>query len=64
MKRTILEIKNLSIQYHTDLETVYAVNDISFSLADGETLGLVGAAILLFCVIVETLMKDEKTENS
>ena len=42
MKRTILEIKNLSIQYHTDLETVYAVNDISFSLADGETLGLVG----------------------
>ena len=42
MKNTILEIRNLSIQYHTDLETVYAVNDISFSLADGETLGLVG----------------------
>ncbi|MBQ8074971.1 MAG: ABC transporter ATP-binding protein [Oscillospiraceae bacterium] len=42
MKNNILEIKNLSIQYHTDLETVYAVNNISFSLADGETLGLVG----------------------
>mgnify|MGYP002855668565 CR=1 FL=1 len=42
MKDNILEVRNLSIQYHTDLETVYAVNDISFSLADGETLGLVG----------------------
>ena len=42
MKNTILEVKNLSIQYHTDLETVYAVNNISFNLADGETLGLVG----------------------
>ena len=42
MKNTILEVKNLSVQYHTDLETVYAVNNISFNLADGETLGLVG----------------------
>ena len=42
MKNTVLEVKNLSIQYQTDLETVYAVNDISFSLDEGETLGLVG----------------------
>ncbi len=42
MKNNILEIKNLSIQYHTDLETVYAVNELSLDLAEGETLGLVG----------------------
>lgn len=39
---SLLEIKNLSALYKTDLETVYAVNDISFCLNQGETLGLVG----------------------
>ena len=38
----ILQVKNLSIIYKTDLETVYAVNGISFSLKQGETMGLVG----------------------
>lgn len=41
-KETVLEIKDLSIIYKSDLETVYAVNDISFSMKKGETLGLVG----------------------
>ncbi len=38
----ILNIEDLSIIYKTDLETVQAVNGISFSLKEGETLGLVG----------------------
>lgn len=38
----ILKIEDLSILYKTDLETVYAVNGISFSLKQGETMGLVG----------------------
>ena len=28
----MLEIKDLSVIYKTDLETVYAVNDVSFSM--------------------------------
>ncbi|MDY3919199.1 MAG: ABC transporter ATP-binding protein [Candidatus Limivivens sp.] len=42
MSDQVLQIQNLSICYHTDLETVYAVNDISFSIGAGETMGLVG----------------------
>ena len=33
----LLEVQGLSIIYKTDLETVYAVNNISFSLKKGES---------------------------
>lgn len=42
MSEKLLEVKDLSIQYVTGEETVYAVNGISFSLDRGQTLGLVG----------------------
>ena len=38
----ILEIKNLVTQFRTEKEFVKAVNDISFTLHKGETLGIVG----------------------
>ena len=38
----LLEVRDLSVEYHTDMETVYAVNHVSFSLEKGKTLGLVG----------------------
>lgn len=37
-----LEVRNLTVHYETKQETVYAVNDVSFSMKKGETLGLVG----------------------
>ncbi len=42
MTEKLLEIKELSVVYKTDEETVYAVNDLSLTLNKGETLGLVG----------------------
>ena len=38
----ILGIKDLSVVYQTDMEVVHAVNGISLSMEQGETLGLVG----------------------
>ena len=41
-ENNFLEVRNLTIHYETKQETVYAVNDVSFSMKKGETLGLVG----------------------
>jgi len=38
----ILEVKQLRVEFTTDAGKVKAVNDISFSLGKGETLGIVG----------------------
>lgn len=38
----LLEIKNLHISFHTESGIVPAVNDISFSVGDGESLAIVG----------------------
>jgi peptide/nickel transport system ATP-binding protein len=42
MSEKLLEVEDLTIEYKTDLETVYAVNGIGFSLEKGGTFGIVG----------------------
>ena len=42
MQSPLLEIKNLSVSFQTDDGIVDAVNDISFTLNIGETVGIVG----------------------
>ncbi|WP_114969261.1 oligopeptide/dipeptide ABC transporter ATP-binding protein [Rhodoferax ferrireducens] len=39
---SVLEVKNLGVQFDTQDGAVYAVNGLSFSLDKGETLGIVG----------------------
>jgi oligopeptide/dipeptide ABC transporter ATP-binding protein len=38
----LLEVKNLVTRFYTQEGTVYAVNDVSYTLNEGETLGIVG----------------------
>jgi len=38
----LLEVENLQTVFHTERETIRAVDDVSFGIAEGETLGLVG----------------------
>lgn len=38
----LLDVKNLIVRYETDDSVVHAVNDVSFTIQKGETLGLVG----------------------
>lgn len=38
----ILEIKNLSVRFYTDSGVIKAVNGVSYQLAEGDTLGIVG----------------------
>jgi peptide/nickel transport system ATP-binding protein len=42
MDDLILDIKDLTVIYKTDLETVRAVNNVNLSIGRGKTLGLVG----------------------
>lgn len=37
-----MEVKNLVVRFHTQEGIVYAVNDVSYTLNEGETLGIVG----------------------
>ncbi len=39
---SLLEVKDLTIRFNTDMGVVHAVNGISFSIEKGESLGLVG----------------------
>lgn len=41
-KKLVLEVKNLVTEFQTEDEVVRAVNDISFTLCKGETIGIVG----------------------
>lgn len=56
----ILEVNNLKVYYHTSKGPVKAVEDVSFSLAPGERMGLVGESGSGKSTIALALMKAHK----
>ncbi|QRM35142.1 ABC transporter ATP-binding protein [Microvirga sp. VF16] len=40
--KPLLEVRNLTVEFNTSAVTVHAVNDVSYTLHGGETLGIVG----------------------
>lgn len=52
-----LEVKNLNVIYTSDGSVIHAVNDVSFSLKKGETLGLVGETGAGKTTIAKTILR-------
>lgn len=41
-RNTILEVEDLSVEFHTPAGIVHAVSHVNFTLDEGEVLGIVG----------------------
>ncbi len=52
-----LQVQNLSVEYVTKAETVYAVSNVSFSLEKGKVLGLVGETGAGKTTIARTILR-------
>ena len=57
MVPSLLSIKNLRTYFHTDLGLIRAVDDISFSMGFGETIGIVGESGCGKSVTARTIMR-------
>ena len=58
MSISLLEVNNLKTWFHTEEGTVKAVDDISFSVNRGETIGIVGESGSGKSVTALSLMPD------
>lgn len=56
-EKNVLEVKNLSVSFHSTAGEVQAVRDVSFSLKKGEVLGIVGESGCGKSVLCKSIMK-------
>lgn len=56
-KSTMLKIKDLTVEYRTDVKTVYALNGINLEIKKGTTLGLVGETGAGKTTIAKSIMR-------
>ncbi len=57
----LLEIKKLTVEYHTDDDVIQAVNHIDLNIAKGETVGLVGETGAGKTTIAKSIMRILQT---
>lgn len=57
MSKTLIEIKDLKVYFHTDKGIVKSVNGVSFNINEGETIGIVGESGCGKSVTAMSLMK-------
>lgn len=64
-EKNVLEVKNLSVSFHSTAGEVQAVRDVSFSLKKGEVLAIVGESGCGKSVLCKSIMKllPEKCPN-
>lgn len=56
-EKNVLEVKNLSVSFHSTVGEVQAVRDVSFSLKKGEVLAIVGESGCGKSVLCKSIMK-------
>ena len=61
MAESILEIRNLTIEYRTDISVIRAVNGVNLTVRKGETIGLVGETGAGKTTIARSIMRILQT---